>query len=125
MESPIDIDNPVIQLCLAGARAEFEGNPAQAHCLYLQAWDIARDDYEACIAAHYMARHQDSVQEVLRWNQEALARAEAVGDARVEAFYPSLYLNLGHSYELTGNRAEAEHYYALASALGFEHSRRR
>jgi len=121
MKSPVDIDNPVIQLCLAGARADFVGNLGEAHRLYLQAWANASDEYEACIAAHYVARHQENVQEILHWNQEALARAEAVGDKRVEAFYPSLYLNLGRSYELTGNQKEAQRYYALAAALGFDH----
>ena len=75
---------------------------------------LAQDDYEACIAAHYVARHQPSFEENLRWNQESLARAEAVGDERVRDFYPSLLLNLGHSYEILGDAAEARKYYDLA-----------
>ncbi|MBN1658257.1 MAG: hypothetical protein JXA93_07650 [Anaerolineae bacterium] len=117
----MDVENPVIRLCLAGSRAEFEGKITEAHRLYLQAWDIAGDDYEACIAAHYVARHQTSGEEILHWNQEALARAQAVSDERVESFYPSLYLNMGRSYELLGNQEEAQRYYALAAELGFHH----
>jgi hypothetical protein len=49
----VDVENPVIRLCVAGTRAEFEGNITEAHRLYLPAWDTAGDDYEACIAAHY------------------------------------------------------------------------
>ena len=30
----------------------------EASLLFMQAWDQSRDDYEACIAAHYVARHQ-------------------------------------------------------------------
>ena len=45
----MDITNPVIKLCLDGARAEFEGRIADAHLHYQQAWDTAADDYEACI----------------------------------------------------------------------------
>ncbi len=60
-------------------------------------------------------------QDTLHWNQEALARADAVGDSRVRSFYPSLYLNMGHSYEVLGNRAEASRYYALAAGLGVVH----
>lgn len=120
-QSRMNVDNPVVQLCLAGTRAEFEDKIEEAHSLYLQAWAAARDDYEACIAAHYVARHQASAEETLRWNREALACADAVGDDRVEGFYPSLYLSMGYSYELLGTRVEAERYYALAAELGFVH----
>jgi hypothetical protein len=117
----MDLNNHVIKLCTAGSRAEFEGNIADAQALYQQAWDVAQDDYEACIAAHYIARHQVTPAETLRWNQMALDRANAVADARVQGFYGSLYLNLGHSYELVGDQGAAQHYYALAAALGFVH----
>lgn len=66
-------------------------------------------------------RFQGDPAETLRWNREALRRAEAVGDERVAAFYPSLYLNMGRSYELLGEQVEAEKYYALAAALGIVH----
>ncbi len=117
----MDVENPVIKLCMEGSRAELEGRAADAHLLYQQAWEVAQDDYEACIAAHYVARHQARPKETLRWNQTALDRAEAVGDARVQAFYPSLYLNMGHAYELLGDPEEAQRYYGLAADLGFPH----
>jgi hypothetical protein len=117
----IDLDNPVIQLCLAGTQAEFEGRPDVARSAYRQAWDIAQDDYDACVAAHYVARLQTDPAVTLHWNQVALAHAEAVRDERVRSFYPSLYLNLGQSYEVSGNLIEAQKYYALAADLGFGH----
>jgi hypothetical protein len=58
---------------------------------------------------------------MLRWNQEALNRAERTEDGRVKVFYPSLYLNLGQSYELLGNRVEAAKYYDMAAQLGAPH----
>jgi len=122
MES-MDPDNLVIKLCIDGTRAEFEGKINQARTLYLQAWAAAQNDYEACVAAHYVARYQESPEEMLRWNQEALNRANTVGDKRVEEFYPSLYLNIGHSYELLGNQDEATRYYDLAAELGVVHQR--
>lgn len=118
----INPDNPVIRLVLAGTRAEFQGQALEARRCYRQAWDSARDDYEACIAAHYLARFQDSPQETLRWNQEALRRAEADGSERVREFYPSLYLSLGSAYEQLGEETEARRYYGLAADLGFEHT---
>jgi tetratricopeptide (TPR) repeat protein len=117
----MDLNNPVIKLCAAGTQAEFAGKKDNACELYHQAWKAASDDFEACIAAHYMARCQDSPEEILRWNREALERANAVKDGRVKEFYPSLYLNMGHSYELLGNQDEAKRYFDLAAELGFSH----
>lgn len=117
----MDTNNPVIALCVAGSRAELEGRKADAYALYAQAWDAAGDDYEACIAAHYAARGAPDPREIFRWNRIALDRAEAVEDERVQPFYPSLYLNMGRSHELLGEQAEAEHFYALAAALGAVH----
>ena len=117
----MDLSNPVIQLCLAGTQAEFKGRLDTARAAYRQAWEVAQDDYDACVAAHYVARLQPDPAVTLHWNEVALARAEAVGDDRVRSFYPSLYLNLGRSFEVLGHAAEAQKYYALASDLGFTH----
>jgi hypothetical protein len=115
------MDNLVVKLCIEGTRAEFEGRPDDARRVYWQAWEAVTDDYEACIAAHYVARFQENPGDALRWNLEALARADAVRDDRVESFYPSLFVNLGRSYELLGNELEATHYYGLAAELGLLH----
>ncbi|MCB9134223.1 MAG: hypothetical protein H6636_02285 [Anaerolineales bacterium] len=114
-------DNHVIKLCIQGTEAEYQKRPDDARALYWQAWESATDDYEACVAAHYVARFQETPEEIFRWNQEALNRAEAVKDDRVKAFYPSLYVNMGKSYELLGNAEEAKRFYALAAELGLEH----
>ena len=117
----MDLHNPVIKICIEGTQAEFKGQINRACRLYQQAWEAARDDFEACIAAHYVARHQDDPEKKLYWNHIGLERADAVGDGRAQEFYPSLYLNMGHSYELLGNQAEAKRYYDLAAALGVTH----
>jgi len=117
----LDLENPVIKLCLEGTRAEFEGRVEVAHALYQQAWEASKDDFEACVGAHYVARFQTNPEDILFWNQESLNRAKIVNDDRVKDFYPSLYLNLGHSYELLGNQPEAQIYYDLAAELGITH----
>jgi hypothetical protein len=117
----VDLNSPSVQLCIAGTQAEFEGRQEDAAALYARAWEAAQNDVEACIAAHYVARFQAEPSEALRWNQEALARARATDDDAVRDFYPSLYLNLGRSYELTGDPAQAQHYYDLAAGLGYPH----
>jgi len=111
----LDPGNPVVKLCAAGMQAESAGRFDEARALFTQAWEMAKNDYEACVAAHFLARQQDTSKDTLQWNQEALKRAEAVGDESVQSFYPSLYLNLGHSHEVLGNQAEAKRYYELAA----------
>jgi tetratricopeptide (TPR) repeat protein len=115
------MDNLVIQLCVEGTQAEFRGEIEVARALYQQAWEVAQDDFEACIAAHYVARHQADPVQRLHWNQIALDRANAVGDDRVLAFYPSLFLNMSQSFELLGNPDEARRYYDQAAELGVIH----
>ena len=117
----MDLNNPVIQLCMEGTRAEFHHRMEDARTLYQQAWAARKDDYDACIAAHYVARFQDSAEDALHWNQLALKHANAVNDESVNDFYPSLYLNLGRSYELAGDQVEAQRYYALAAEFGIVH----
>ncbi|HNB52946.1 MAG TPA: hypothetical protein PK530_13440, partial [Anaerolineales bacterium] len=65
----MDPTNPVLQLCIQGTEAEYQHRPDDARALYQQAWNSATDDYEACIAAHYVARFQDTPEETFRWNQ--------------------------------------------------------
>jgi len=111
----MDPNNPVVKLCVAGMEAEGKGQLDAARELFLQAWAQRQDDFEACIAAHYLARHQPPP-EMLRWNQVALDYAQAVGDERVADFYPSLYLNLGWSYEQLAQLTLAADCYAQAVA---------
>lgn len=117
----MDINNPIVKLCMEGTRAEFEKRTNDARILYQQAWESSTNDYEACIAAHYVARFQESPEETLRWNQLALEHADKVKDGSVKDFYPSLYVNLGYSFEILGDQAESRKYYDLAENLGIIH----
>jgi len=92
---PIDPNNPVVLLCAAGM--ECDGVPDEARRLFQQAWDARRDDYEAAIAAHYLARHQATPADTFHWNALAVTHAERVTDGRVAEMFPSLYLNLASS----------------------------
>lgn len=100
-----DLDNPVVQLCAAGMHVE--GEPAKARALFEQAWAARRDDLDASIAAHFLARHQRTPEATLAWNERALEHADAVTDARVRLLLPSLCLNLAESYRAVGRVAEA------------------
>lgn len=114
----MDGANPAVRLCVDGMAAEARGQPAEALRLFAEAWSASADDFEACIAAHYVARHQPTVELALHWNAEALQRADAAAAERVREFYPSLHLNLGHSFERLGDlRAARGHYHCAAARL--------
>jgi hypothetical protein len=112
---PIDPDNPIAALCARGMAAEGEGRRDDARALFLEAWTTRRDDYEGAVAAHYVARHQSTPEETLRWNALALEHAEAASQDKVGEFYASLYLNLAHSHEVLGQQTQAVHYASHAA----------
>jgi hypothetical protein len=112
----IDPDNPVVRLCAEGIAAEGQGRHADAAALYREAWAIHSDDYEACIAAHYLAREQETLQDALTWNQAALDHALLVEEDRIAGFLPSLYLNLGWSHEVLGDPVTARTCYLAGAA---------
>jgi hypothetical protein len=113
----IDPANPVVRLCTEGIQAEGQGLHEDARAFYRRAWEIHQDDYEACIAAHYLAREQDTLQESLAWNQLALDHALAVPRERIAGFLPSLYLNLGWSHEVLDEPGKAGACYLEGAAL--------
>ncbi len=110
-----------LPLTLAGIQAEFERRDDDARQLYAQAWDAATDDYERCVAAHYVGHLEADPAAALRWHLAALDHARQADAELVADFLPSLYVNLGRAYELTGAVALAEHYYQLAAELGLVH----
>ncbi|HEX4004778.1 MAG TPA: tetratricopeptide repeat protein [Acidobacteriaceae bacterium] len=111
----MDANNPVVRLCAQGMQLEQAGRKDEAARTFMTAWEQSRDDFERCVAAHYVARSQTSPAENLRWNLESLEHADALDDGRVTTFYPSLYLNIGWAHEDMGNRDEARRYYELAA----------
>lgn len=101
----IDPANIVVALCVAGMAAE--GTPDIAARLFERAWAARSDEYEAAIAAHFVARHQATADASLHWNTLAIRHALAVADRRVAGFMASLYLNLGDALANVGQSATA------------------
>lgn len=111
----MDTNHPVVKLCVQGMECESKGDFAGAAQSFRQAWNQATTDFDRCIAAHYLARHQDDPLDELAWNQVALRHARNVADDQVREFYPSLYLNLGKAHENVGNRDQAKQFYGSAA----------
>ncbi|MEP6620919.1 MAG: hypothetical protein ABJE47_16460 [bacterium] len=101
----IDPTNPVVALCAAGM--VIDGDAAAAHRLFEQAWAARQDDYDASIAAHFLARHQPTMEDRVHWNTVAAQHAESVTDGRTLEFKASLYLNLADSCFAIGDRVTA------------------
>lgn len=78
---------------------EGKGKPEQAKALFIQAWNESVSDFERLTAAHYVARHQPSVADKLKWDESALTLALKINDDRVKSLFPSLFLNVGKCFE--------------------------
>jgi hypothetical protein len=115
--SVVDPNNPIVKLCAQGMEAESTGDLVRGKACFGQAWDQASDDWEKCVAAHYLARHQSTPEATLQWNEECLRYADSVGDDSVAGFYPSLYLNIGYSHEVLGNKQQTIDAYRSAERL--------
>lgn len=112
-----DPNNPIIQLCARGMEMEGKGQPEDARSLFLQAWKQATNNFEKFTAAHYVARHQNSVKDKLEWDQTALELALKINNDTVQGALPSLYLNIAKCYEDLGDFNQAKKNYE--SALAF------
>lgn len=101
----IDPTNRVVALCAEGMA--IEGSPADAMRLFEQAWALRTDDFEAAIAAHFVARHQPTPADTLHWNALAVHHAELVSDGRAAELLSSLYLNLADAHQKLDERDAA------------------
>jgi tetratricopeptide (TPR) repeat protein len=109
-----DPNNPIIKLCAHGMELEGTAKPEEAAKVFQQAWDEATNNLEKFAAAHYIARHQNSVADKLKWDETALSLALEITDDQVKGAYPSLYLNIAKCYEDLKDFAKAKQNYELA-----------
>ena len=112
-----DQNNPGVKLCARGMELEGEAKPMEALALFNEAWSIASNDFEKFTAAHYIARHQHSVEDKLKWDQTALDHALTISDSTVQAVLPSLYLNIGKCHEDLNDRNAALASYEAARSF--------
>jgi hypothetical protein len=106
-----DPDNHVVKLCAQAMDAE---GTEEALRLFEQAWSESTNDEEKFIAAHYLARQQNTTVEKLKWDETALHHALQVNDDRIKETLSSLYLNIGKCHENLHDDANAKKYYELA-----------
>lgn len=109
-------DNAIVKLCAQGMDLEGEGKNEEASKVFLQAWEQAGNDKEKFTAAHFVARHQNSIADKLTWDEIALNLALKIKDDSVKGAYPSLYLNIAKGYEDLQEFEKATENYATALA---------
>jgi len=115
----IDPNNHVVKLCTQGMVLEGQGKPEEASKLFFKAWHEGANEFEKFTAAHYVARHQKSVADKLKWDETALQLALKIDDNAVKEYFPSLYLNIAKCYEDLNDIDNAKANYQLA--LSFTH----
>jgi hypothetical protein len=109
-----DPENPIIKLCAHGMELEGEGKEKEASNTFKQAWEQATNDFERFASAHYIARHQKSVADKLKWDETALQLALNINDDEIKGAYPSLYLNIAKCHEDLHDFVKANENYQLA-----------
>lgn len=109
-----DPNNPVVKLCGQGMEMEGKGLPEEAAKLFLRAWNKAINNFEKFIAAHYVARHQKTVNDKLKWDKTALRLALKLNNDTVKATFSSLYLNIAKCYEDLNDFDKAKKNYDFA-----------
>jgi len=106
-----ELDSPVVELCARG----METGGKEGDALFAEAWEQATTDIEKAIAAHYVARSQQSAADKLSWDETALAHALEADQSLIGGFYPSLHLNIAKGYEDLGQTETAMAHYLAAS----------
>ena len=108
--------NHVIQLCIQGIELDEKGKPEEASSIFLQAWNESTNDFEKFTSAYYVARHQETVRDKLKWLETSLQFALKINDVTVSGAFPSLYLNIAKCYEDLNDREHAQKSYELANS---------
>ena len=109
--------NNVVKLCLQGMAMEDQGKADEASRLFLQAWKEATDDFEKFLAAYYVARHQENVNDKIKWLETSLQFALKINDVTVKSAFPSLYSNIAKCYEELNDPDSAKENYELAQSF--------
>lgn len=117
LEMEFNPSNHVIKLCVRGIAREEKGEPVEASRLFLQAWNEATNDFEKYIGAYYLARHQKTVRDKLKWLETALRFALKVNNESAISALPDLYSSIAKSHEDLGDARNAKKNFELADSF--------
>lgn len=118
--------DPTMTRIIEAVQLGQSGTPARARELLTALWDElgpTGDALHRCTLAHYLADLQDTTEAELAWDERALGAVSELTDERaqeylpslqVQAFLPSLYLNLADCHRRLGNVGLAREHLAQA-----------
>lgn len=109
--------NKVIKLCIQGMEMEAEDRLEEASRIFLQAWNESTNDFEKFTAAYYVARHQETVRDKLKWLETSLQFALKINDVTVSGAFPSLYSNIAKCYQDLNDLDNARKNHDLANSF--------
>src|SRR5687767_10695954 len=110
-------NNSVVKLCLQGMELEGKGKSEEASAQFLQAWNEAADDFEKFLAAYYVARHQKTAADKLKWSETSLQLALKINNDYTKGIFSSLYSNIAECYEELGDLDNAKKNYESANSF--------
>lgn len=93
---------------------EEENKLEEAKNRFLGAWNKSTTDFERFTAAHYIARHQKSIPDRLKWLETGLQLALRINDDSVKAALPPLYSSIAKCHTELGNSDTAKKNQELA-----------
>jgi rifampin ADP-ribosylating transferase len=111
-----DPRNKIVQLCIQGMGKEDSGDAQEASRIFLRAWNESTNDFEKYLAAYYVARHQESVRNKLKWFETSLELATKVNSVATTSAFPNLHANIAKCYEELNDPDNAKRNYVLAKA---------
>ncbi len=113
-------NNPVVKLCIQGMNLEDQGEHQKASAVFHQAWNEATNDFEKFIAAFYVARHQNTPADKMKWLETAVELALKVNDDAVKAAFASLYLDIAKCSRELGDFEKFKRNEELASSSKYQ-----
>ncbi|MFW6678646.1 NAD(+)--rifampin ADP-ribosyltransferase [Lacrimispora sp. AGF001] len=116
MNIKFDPNNNVIKLCVIGMSIEDSGNIEEADKMFLQAWEVASDEYEKFIAAYHFAHRQKDITDKLKWLETSLQCARNIDDENVKSAYTTLYSDISGCYEELHDSDNAKKYTELSES---------
>lgn len=108
--------NNIVRLCLQGMSLEENEKNEEAKNVFLQAWNEVTDDFEKFIAAWYVARHQPTIADELKWLEKDLQLALEINDERTQPALSPLYSKIAECYQENGDSENAKKYFDLSDS---------
>lgn len=109
--------NNIVKLCLQGMSMEEQQKPEEAGKLFLQGWNEATNDMEKFLSAYYIARHQKTPSDQLKWLETALQYALKVNDDTARSAFYMFYRKIATCYRELSDPEKSKEYDELALSV--------